>query len=211
MSRGKQLILFLLLPALVLLDQYTKHLAVLHLKEQPDVILIRGVVQLSYVENRGAAFGSMQNMQVLLIGLPVIVLCGIVYALWKMPPTRKYLPMFLVLLVLASGAMGNLIDRIMHAYVVDFIYFSLIDFPVFNVADIYVTCSAAVLILLMLFYYKDEDTAFLKRTQDVSVEDLPVQSSVSDASAAGTDLEEAAEDKAAGRPENKKDGAAGHE
>lgn len=162
-SRGKQLILFLLLPALVLLDQYTKHLAVLHLKEQPDVILIRGVLQLSYVENRGAAFGSMQNMQVLLIGLPVIVLCGIVYALWKMPQTRKYLPMFLVLLVLASGAMGNLIDRIMHAYVVDFIYFSLIDFPVFNVADIYVTCSAFALVLLMLFYYKEEDTAFLSR------------------------------------------------
>ena len=170
MSSGKRWVVYFLLPALVFLDQYTKHLAVLHLKGQPDVILIRGVLQLSYVENRGAAFGSMQNMQFLLIGLPLIVLGGIVYALWKMPQTKKYQPMFFALSVLAAGAMGNLIDRILHAYVVDFIYFSLIDFPVFNVADIYVTCSAFALALLMLFYYKDEDTSFLHRGKEPSAD-----------------------------------------
>lgn len=66
------------------------------------------------------------------------------------------------LFFLTSGALGNLIDRIRLKYVIDFIYFSLIDFPVFNVADIYVTVSMIVLLLLVLFYYKDEDDfAFL--------------------------------------------------
>ena len=56
-----------------------------------------------------------------------------------------------------SGAAGNLIDRILQGYVVDFFYFRLINFPVFNVADCYVTISAAALIILFLFYYKDSD------------------------------------------------------
>ena len=151
----------LVFAALVLFDQFTKQLALSHLKGRADIILIPGVLQLSYVENAGAAFGSMQNMRILLIALPVIVLGGILYVLWKMPKTKRNYFLFTALLVLAAGALGNLIDRILHAYVVDFIYFSLIDFPVFNVADIYVTCSAFALALLMLFYYKEEDTAFL--------------------------------------------------
>ena len=151
---------------LVLFDQFTKQMAVRHLKDHADIILIPGVLQLSYVENRGAAFGSMQNMQILLIGLPLIVLGGILYCLWKMPKTRRHFFMFVTLLVLAAGALGNLIDRFLHAYVVDFIYFSLINFPVFNVADIYVTCSAFALVLLMLFYYREEDTAFLHRGEE---------------------------------------------
>ena len=58
---------------------------------------------------------------------------------------------------IVAGAMGNIIDRIRNGFVVDFIYFSLIDFPVFNVADIYVTCSAIALIVLFLFIYKEDD------------------------------------------------------
>ena len=162
-SRKLLLTAVLVFVALVLFDQNTKMLAVKHLKGQEDIILIPGVLQFSYVQNAGAAFGSMKNMQFLLVLLPVIVICGIFYVLWKMPRTKRHLPMFVALLVLSAGALGNLIDRVLHSYVVDFIYFSLIDFPVFNVADIYVTCSAFALALLMIFYYKEEDTAFLSR------------------------------------------------
>ncbi|MDY3716667.1 MAG: signal peptidase II, partial [Blautia sp.] len=67
---------------------------------------------------------------------------------------------------ITAGAIGNLIDRVRLGYVVDFIYFSLIDFPVFNVADIYVTGSMILLILLVLFFYKnEEDFAFLARSK----------------------------------------------
>ena len=60
-------------------------------------------------------------------------------------------------------AFGNLIDRVARGYVVDFFYFKLIDFPIFNVADIYVTVTMVLLIGLILFYYKEEDFEFLSR------------------------------------------------
>ena len=66
-----------------------------------------------------------------------------------------------ILLLFVAGAIGNLIDRICQNYVVDFFYFKLIDFPIFNVADIYVTVAAIMFIVLCLFYYKEEDFEFL--------------------------------------------------
>ena len=59
----------------------------------------------------------------------------------------------------SAGAVGNMIDRISQGYVVDFLYFKLINFPIFNVADCYVTIAAACLVILIMFYYKDEDMA----------------------------------------------------
>ena len=59
--------------------------------------------------------------------------------------------------LLAAGALGNLFDRLRLDYVVDFFYFELINFPIFNVADIYVTCGMVLLILLGFFYYKEDD------------------------------------------------------
>jgi signal peptidase II len=73
------------------------------------------------------------------------------------------MPMRVCLCFIAAGAVGNFIDRLLFSYVRDFIYFRLIDFPVFNVADIYITCATAILMLLALFYYKeDDDFNFLK-------------------------------------------------
>ena len=63
--------------------------------------------------------------------------------------------------LLAAGALGNLIDRMRYSYVVDFLYFKLIDFPVFNVADCYVTVGAVLLAVLILFVYKEEELGFL--------------------------------------------------
>lgn len=74
--------------------------------------------------------------------------------------------MRIVLVFLSAGAIGNLIDRSVNKYVVDFLYFELIDFPIFNLADCYVTGAAAFLIILCLFYYKDEDFAFLNRKEE---------------------------------------------
>ena len=62
-----------------------------------------------------------------------------------------------ILLFFIAGAIGNFIDRVVHKYVIDFFYFKLINFPIFNVADIYVTVAAFFMIVLGLFYYKDED------------------------------------------------------
>ena len=90
-----------------------------------------------------------------LISLTALIVLTVIYL--KVPDGKKYLPLRIVLLFISAGAAGNLYDRLTLKYVRDFIYFSLIDFPVFNVADIYVTCSVFVLAFLILFYYKEED------------------------------------------------------
>ena len=153
----------LFVAALTAADQWTKHLAVLHLKGAEPHVLINGILEFRYLENRGAAFSMLQGKQFFFYILTAVFLVIAVLVLRRLPRTRHYLPVRICLLVLISGAVGNLIDRIVQRYVVDFIYFSIIDFPVFNVADIYVTLSVTILALLVLFHYKDSDFAFLKR------------------------------------------------
>lgn len=142
---------------LVVLDQFTKVLALQNLKGQEPITIIPDVFQLLYVENRGAAFGILQNKQWVFLIITAIVLAALIWALPRMSRERHFLPFRLCLCFIGAGAVGNMIDRIFRGYVVDFFYFKLIDFPVFNVADIYVTTSAIVLIFLIVFLYKEED------------------------------------------------------
>lgn len=153
---------------LVVFDQWTKHLAVTYLKGQDSIVLISGVLELQYLENHGAAFGLLQNQQWLFYVMTVVMAAVIVWLYFKLPRTKKYLPCHLIGVVLLAGAFGNFIDRVRFQYVVDFIYFSLIDFPIFNVADIYVTVSVAVIFILVLFVYKDEDYNFLSKKKSES-------------------------------------------
>ena len=150
---------------LVVFDLLTKTAAAAALKGQAPIVLIDGVLELRYVENTGAAFSILENAQWLFIAAAGVVIAAIAVLLLKLPGTRHYLPMHLLLTLIAAGAAGNLIDRIFLHYVRDFIYFSLIDFPIFNVADIYVTVSTFLLVLCILFYYEDEDFAFLHRNR----------------------------------------------
>ena len=143
--------------ALTALDQWTKALAVRFLMNQTPVVVMEGVFQLHYSENRGAAFGLLQGKQFFFFLITLLVLGAAAYMVWHMPPVKRFFPMWFALLLVASGAVGNMIDRVSQGYVVDFFYFRLINFPVFNVADCYVTISAAALIILFLFYYKDSD------------------------------------------------------
>lgn len=141
----------------IFLDQYTKLLAVKHLKDQNSIDLIKGVFQLHYLENRGAAFGMMQNQKLLFLICGTAVLFVVAYLYVRMPYTKRFTPLRCCMAAIVGGAAGNMIDRMRLNYVVDFFYFELIDFPVFNVADIYVTLAAVSLILLVLFYYKEEE------------------------------------------------------
>lgn len=146
---------------LLMLDQFTKYMAVLHLKDQEPVELIKNIFEFRYLENQGAAFGSLQGQQIFLLLVTGLVLIFWVYTYRKMPDQRRYEPLRFTMLLLCSGAIGNMIDRISHGYVVDFLYFKLIDFPIFNVADCYVTIAAGLLIVLILFVYKEEELQFL--------------------------------------------------
>ncbi len=162
-NRGKWILFidFLMMFLLIGLDQYTKYLAVFHLKGQPAFPIIEGVFELNYLENRGAAFGMLQNQKVFFVFIASAILIAIIYVLFKIPEGRKYVWMHFLLVLIASGAVGNMIDRIRLEYVVDFFYFVLINFPIFNVADIYVSVACVLLAVVLLFYYKEEELEFL--------------------------------------------------
>lgn len=146
-----------LIAALVLLDQYTKILALKHLRDQAMIDLIPGVFRLEYVENRGAAFGIMQNQYYFFAAITIVVLGLVAYSYYKLLGHKRYFLLRVLLVLLCAGAIGNLIDRLFRRFVVDFLSFYLINFPVFNVADCYVTVTAVLFIIAILFIYKEEE------------------------------------------------------
>ena len=141
----------------IILDQWTKHLAVTKLQGKTPFILINKVFQLCYLENRGAAFGLLQNQRIFFLICALVILIFAIWIYGKLPNAQRYLPLRICAVLIVGGAFGNCIDRIRLNYVVDFFYFKLIDFPIFNVADIYVTVAAFLLVILILVYYKEED------------------------------------------------------
>ena len=152
---------FMLFVILIIMDQLTKHLAVVRLKNQSAYNLINGVLEFNYLENRGAAFGVLQNQKYFFVFVALIFWGVIVFVLIKVPTQKKYYSLNILLVMIAAGAIGNMIDRVRYDYVVDFIYLVCIQFPIFNVADIYVTTATVILVFQILFVYKTNDFNFL--------------------------------------------------
>ena len=140
----------ILLTILILvLDQGTKIWASRVLVQRP-LVLIPGTLELTYLENRGAVWGLMQGWRIVFLVATVLFL-GVL--IWFYIRKRKEMTTLtrVILALLFSGALGNLIDRAFLGYVRDMIYFRLINFPVFNVADSAITVAAALLIVETLF------------------------------------------------------------
>lgn len=157
-------LLFYIIGIVVLteLDQITKAMAEAKLMEKPDFRVIGDALVFSYLRNSGAAWGMLSGKINLFLVFTVIVMLIVTYVIINLPATKKYMPLLITCTLLVSGAVGNFIDRVRFGYVRDFIYFKLINFPVFNVADCYVTVSVVLLIILILFVYKEDDFGFLK-------------------------------------------------
>ncbi len=145
--------------ALVLADQYTKLLVVARLKGRPPFVIVEGVFEFLYSENRGAAFGMLQGRQGFFFLIGAVVLAAAAFVMYRMPDwgQKRYHWLKLCTIMITAGAIGNMVDRVSQGYVVDFLYFKLINFPIFNVADIYVTVATAVLLVLLCFYYREEE------------------------------------------------------
>lgn len=135
---------------LVAVDQAVKHWAITDLKGQAAIQLWPGVLELTYVENRGAAFGMLQNQRWLFTVLTLAVILALLYAYFRLGPDPKFRLTRICCIGVLAGAIGNLIDRLVLHYVVDMFYFKLIDFPVFNVADCYVVVFGILFCLLAL-------------------------------------------------------------
>lgn len=149
---------FLMLTAL---DQWTKSLAVGFLKGKSPYVIWDGVFEFLYSENRGAAFGMLQGQQTFFFVVAAAVFVFVFFAMAKLPAEKRYVPMELCLTMIAAGAAGNLADRVSQGYVVDFLYVKLINFPIFNVADCYVTVGTALLFVLFMWVYSDEEFEML--------------------------------------------------
>ena len=149
---------------LAVIDFVTKQLAVKYLLNG-SFDIIPGVFSFTLLEggNSGAAFGMLQGGFWIFVVITIAVVALVIFMLRKLVYEKRYRFFHYALVLLLAGALGNFGDRVLtmikygHSYVIDFLYFELINFPIFNVADCYVTVAAGAMIFLGIFYYKDDD------------------------------------------------------
>ncbi len=147
----------IIIALLTSIDQFTKFIIKSKFSLYESKEVIKNIFAITYIQNKGAAWGVMQGRRIFFLILTFFVLIGCFYILYNIVDNRKYIMSTICITALISGALGNMIDRFKYGYVVDFFDFKLIDFPVFNVADIYVTLSMFAILFLMIFIYKEED------------------------------------------------------
>ena len=150
---------------LIAVDQLTKYLALVHLKPIHTTTVIENVLSLTFVENRGVAFGMFSGKRWLILLVTLCIVGAIIYYYVHLPKTKEYAWMRGALILLCAGAFGNILDRMFRGYVVDFFQITLFSWPVFNVADIFVVAGVILLAYLMLFVIKDEPKEKKKRDE----------------------------------------------
>ncbi len=142
---------------LIFLDQATKLWALESLKPIHSMTLWDGIMDLTFVENRGVAFGMFSGQRWFILLLTGVIAAGLIYFYVTLPKKQEYRPVRAALVLILSGAVGNIIDRLFRGYVVDFFEFTFFEWPVFNVADIYVVSGVFLLAFMILFVVKEED------------------------------------------------------
>ncbi|MBQ7039931.1 MAG: signal peptidase II [Clostridia bacterium] len=148
------IVFFVLFVLLLASDQLTKLWAVSAL-ENGSLPFIPKILDFCYVENRGIAFGMFQNMHYIIIPVSIIVMGICIFLAVSAYKKGKKLAV-LSLVMIVSGALGNIIDKIRLGYVVDFIHTLFMDFPVFNLADTFICIGAGLLAVYILFFDKEE-------------------------------------------------------
>lgn len=144
------MLLNILIPLIAIVaDQIVKYWAATDLQARGTIPLWEGVFHLTYCENTGAAFSMFSGQRWMLLGVTVILLAGLLYALQKNWMQNTFGRMSLRLII--GGAIGNMIDRFLLGYVVDLFDFRLIHFPIFNVADILLCVGVGMMMLYILF------------------------------------------------------------
>lgn len=147
---------------LVFIDQFVKYLVDSHIPLYESVEILPDIFELRYIQNPGAAWGVLKDKQYLFIICTVIVLVIGVIFYHRCVKKNVFRDIRIYTIIILAGAVGNMIDRIRYQYVIDYFYFKLIDFPVFNIADCYVTVGFALLLISILFKYKEQDFDVLK-------------------------------------------------
>ena len=153
------LFMVLFASGIVAVDQLTKYLVLTQIPLYGDVDVFPGVVGLTYVKNYGAAFSSFQGMRWVFVIIFAVFLLAVI---WEY--RAKYMPFTTLerwcIAAICGGGLGNMIDRVRFGFVVDMIKTEFIDFPVFNVADCFITCGAILLVAHLILcnrnFWKEE-------------------------------------------------------
>lgn len=146
--------LLLLAGGIVALDQWTKYLIVTQVALGEDLPSILGIFHITHTKNTGAAWGILAGQTWLFILVMVIFVGLLALLVWKKWLTKKY--EWLCLAAIAGGGIGNMIDRLTTGAVTDMICFDFVDFPIFNVADCFITVGAFALIACVLFFDRED-------------------------------------------------------
>jgi len=140
---------------LVAIDQWSKSFATNYLMGGPNIVVIENILSLTYHRNAGAAFGILQGGRWFFLVFAVIILAAISVYFVKLPHDRVHDAIRFALVLIAAGGIGNSIDRLLNGFVVDFLRFDFINFPIFNAADIYVVTGTILLGIIVIFFVKD--------------------------------------------------------
>ncbi len=146
-----------LIALLTAFDQLTKYMVTRSFQLYESRVVIKDILSLTYIRNAGVAWGMFQGKRIVFLILTAVVLLFCFYLYTNIAEQKKYRLLRITMIVLVSGAVGNMIDRIKLGYVVDFFCLEFINFPIFNVADIFVVVSMIGIFVLIMFRYSNEE------------------------------------------------------
>ncbi len=141
---------FILGIIMIATDLGVKYLVDTQMKVGETLPVIENVFHITYVRNTGAAFSMLAGKQIFLIILTAILIAAVLFYIIYKKPTQPVLMLSLTMII--AGGVGNLVDRITKGYVIDFFDFRLINFAVFNIADIFVVCGAVALAVYLIWF-----------------------------------------------------------
>lgn len=156
------LVLFIILN---IFDRVSKLLA-MHFCSQKNMTVIENALEITYMENYGGALGILNNQRFFFIFSSALFIALIIFFLFALPNDKKFNGLNICLAFIIAGMMGNMLDRIIFGYVVDMIYVSKINFPVFNLSDVFISLGVVFTIIIVLFKLKEKDFEFMNFKQN---------------------------------------------
>lgn len=138
---------------IVVADQVSKYFVVQSMALYETKPLLSPIVELLYVRNPGMAWSMLSGARWLFVAVTFVAIGAVCFAIWKKMITKRF-ELFCIAAIIGGG-IGNLIDRVLYGEVVDMLHFQFFDFPVFNVADCFVSCGCVLLVIFVLFFDRD--------------------------------------------------------
>ena len=150
---------------LIVLDRLTKFISFYYC-ENANIVLIKDYIEITYTKNAGGALGILNNQRFFFIFIAVLFICLILFFLFAMPNDKKFNALHIWVSFILAGIIGNMVDRCIYGNVIDIIYISKVDFPVFNLSDIYISLGIIFTIIIVLFRLKEKDFEFMNFKQN---------------------------------------------